>query len=141
MKPSTKTPSWEVSDLFWEQVAPLIPEQSRDANTVYKRHPGGGRKRLEPRKAFAGILYVLRTGCQWKALPKTYGSSSAVHRYFQEWTRAGVFETLWKRGLEHYDELHGIAWEWQSADGAMNKSPMGTESVGRNPTDRGKKWG
>jgi transposase len=32
-----------------------------------------------------GILYVLRTGCHWKAVPKEYGSGSTLHRRFQEW--------------------------------------------------------
>jgi len=41
--------------------------------------------------------------------------------------------------LLEYDELEGIAWEWQSLDGAMTKAPLALESVGRNPTDRGKK--
>jgi hypothetical protein len=46
---------------------------------------------------------------------------------------------LWQEGLLSYDELHGIGWEWQSADGCMVKAPLARESVGRNPTDRGKK--
>ncbi|GHV42231.1 hypothetical protein FACS189490_10760 [Clostridia bacterium] len=53
----------------------------------------------------SGIFYVLRTGCQWDALPREYGSSSAVHRYFQEWGKAGVFEKVWAAGLERFDEL------------------------------------
>lgn len=89
---------------------------------------------------FEGILYVLRTGCQWKALPKSdFGSASAVHKYFLEWQGAGLFEQLWQASLLEYDGLEGIAWEWQSLDGAMVKVPMALESVGRNPTDRGKK--
>jgi hypothetical protein len=35
--------------------------------------------------------------------------------------------------------MEGIAWRWQSIDGAMVKAPLAQESVGRNPTDRGKK--
>lgn len=86
-------------------------------------------------------MYVLRTGIQWKALPKEkFGSPSAIHRYFCEWEADGFFVRLWKAGLAEYDEMEGIAWEWQSADGAMNKSPHGHEEVGGNPTDRGKKW-
>ncbi len=42
------------------------------------------------------------------------------------------------QGLEKYDELEGIGWEWQSLDGYMVKAPLGLESVGKNPTDRGK---
>jgi hypothetical protein len=97
---------------------------------------------LDLRKAFAGILYVLRTGVQWKALPKgQFWASSSVHRYFSFWVEKGVFHKLWKKGLAEYDEMEGIAWEWQSADGSMGKSPLGKEDVGPNPTDRGKKWG
>ena len=45
-------------------------------------------------------MYVLRTGCQWKALPKErFGSASAVHKRFLEWEAAGVFEDIWRAGL------------------------------------------
>lgn len=95
---------------------------------------------MDPRKVFEAIVYVLRTGCQWKALPKEYGSASSVHKYFLEWQRKGVFVRMWKQGLAEYDEMEGIAWAWQSIDGAMVKAPMALETVGPNPTDRGKKW-
>jgi len=132
--------SWEVSDKFWEIVAPLIPVHKRDNAKEYKRKVGGGRKPLEPRTVFAAIVYVLRTGIQWKALPKeVFGSPSAIHRYFREWEQAGFFLELWERGLSEYDDMEGIAWEWQSVDGAMNKAPLARESSGANPTDRGKK--
>ena len=61
-----------------------------------------------------GIFYVLRAGCQWKAVPNYYGSGSTVHRYFQEWTQRDVFGELWKRMLRRYDARRGIAWRWQS---------------------------
>jgi hypothetical protein len=41
--------------------------------------------------------------------------------------------------LAEYDEMEGIAWDWQSVDGAMVKAPLAMECVGANPTDRGKK--
>jgi transposase len=94
---------------------------------------------MPPRRVFAAIVYVLRTGCQWKALPKEFGSASAVHLHFQQWHRAGFFVTLWRAGLAEYDEMEGIAWDWQSVDGAMVKAPLAIECVGANPTDRGKK--
>jgi transposase len=105
------------------------------------RKPGGGRKRKPARLVFEAIVYVLRTGCQWKALPKEkYGSASSVHRYFLEWEKEGFFEELWRAGLAEYDEMEGISWQWQSIDGTMMKAPLAQESVGPNPTDRGKKW-
>lgn len=132
--------SWEVSDEFWTIVEPLIPVPKRDKEKQYKRIVGGGRKPLATRNVFAAIVYVLRTGIQWKALPKDlFGSPSAIHRYFREWEQKGFFLELWERGLSEYDDMEGIAWEWQSIDGSMNKAPLARESSGANPTDRGKK--
>ena len=129
-----------MSDALWEKVESLIPRPSRDPDKEYKRGPGGGRKPLPYRQVFEGIVYVLRTGCQWKALPKErFGCASAIHRYFPEWAQAGFFLALWRAGLTDYDELLGIAWDWQSMDGAMTKAPLAQGSVGANPTDRGKK--
>jgi transposase len=69
------------------------------------------------------MVYVLRTGIQWNALPRELGASSTVHDRFQEWERAGVFKALWQAGLQEYDELIGIQWEWQAVDGVMTKAP------------------
>ena len=140
----SRVESWEVSDAFWERVAPLIPTREPRQNqsrSAYQRRPGGGRKAKDPRVVFEAIVYVLRTGCQWKALPfERFGSASAIHKRFLEWERRGFFIALWQAGLAEYDDMEGIAWRWQSLDGAMMKAPMAQESVGPNPTDRGKKW-
>jgi len=131
--------SWEVSDEFWARVEPLIPVRQRPGDRPYQREPGGGRKPMPARQIFAAIVYVLRTGCQWKALPKEFGSASAIHTHFQNWHRAGFFVALWRAGLAEYESMEGIAWQWQSIDGALLKAPLALECVGRNPTDRGKK--
>ena len=94
---------------------------------------------MAPRRVFSAIVYVLRTGCQWKALPREFGSASAIHKHFQRWHRAGFFLAMWRAGLGEYDEREGIAWDWQSVDGALVKAPLAIECVGANPTDRGKK--
>jgi putative transposase len=121
---------WRIPDDLWQIIMPLLPEQ---------KAPGTpGRPPLQPRQVLNGILYVLRTGIQWKQIPKEFGSGSSVHRYFQQWTEAKVFEKLWGRLLEYYDEQVGIDWQWQSVDGALTKAPMGGELTGKNPTDRGK---
>lgn len=133
--------AWEVSDKFWKLVEPLIPQPSRVEGKLYRRRPGGGRKPLAPRKVFEAIVYVLRTGIQWKAIPKEiYGSPSSIHAYFRKWEQAGFFLELWMLGLHKYDELKGISWKWQSIDGSLRKAPLAQEAVGPNPTDRGKKW-
>lgn len=133
--------SWVVTDDFWTRVEPLIPVRERPSDQEYVRKAGGGRKPKAARLVFEGIVYVLRTGCQWKALPKErFGSASAIHKRFLEWESAGVFEAIWAAGLAEYDNMEGIAWRWQSIDGAMFKAPLAQEQVGPNPTDRGKKW-
>jgi len=132
--------SWEVTDEFWKRVEPLVPRAARDESKQYVRAAGAGRPVKPARLVFEAIVYVLRTGCQWKALPsERFGSASAVHQKFMQWSKAGFFQEVWKAGLAEYDELEGIAWRWQSIDGAMFKAPLGQEAVGRNPTDRGKK--
>ena len=137
----TKAKSWEVTEEFWKRVEPLMPIRQRLSDQTYTRKSGGGRKPKDPRLVFEAIVFVLRTGCQWKALPgERYGSVSAIHARFLEWEKAGVFEALWKAGLAEDDEPEGIAWRWQSIDGAMMKAPLAQSTVGPNPTDRWKKW-
>ena len=108
-----------IPESLWRRIEPLLPQ--------YKPGRKGGRPRVKPRHVIDGILYLLRTGCQWKALPREFGCSSTVHRYFQEWAAMGLFERLWKLCLKEYDRRRGIAWRWQSVDGAMAKSPLGGE--------------
>ena len=75
-----------------------------------------GRPAISFRKVLDGILYVLRTGCQWKMLPKGYGSGSTCHRRFLQWSTSKVFRRLLIRLLKVYDDLLGIQWRWQSLD-------------------------
>ena len=135
-----KIRSWEVSDEFWKRVEPFVPTKEREAAKTFQRKLGGGRKAMPSRRVFEGIVFVLRTGCQWKALPKErFGSASSVHKYFRQWLKAGFFLSLWRAGLAEYDDMEGIAWKWQSVDGAMIKAPLARDATGPNPTDRGKK--
>ena len=118
----------ELSDTFWAAVEPLIPHFPRIDNKSYKRRPGGGRKpKYSNRLYFTAIIYVLRTGIIWNALPREKFAglgSAAVHRKFQQWTQAGVFHKLWLRGLAEYEEMEGIAWHWQgSASLGIKSSP------------------
>lgn len=139
-----RTRTWEISDDFWNLAEPLIPQSPRVAEKTYKRKPGGGRKPwYSNRLYFEAIAYVLRTGIIWNALPREKFEgvgSAAVHRKFQQWAAAGFFQNLWRRGLAEYDEMEGIAWLWEAADGSNIEAPLAQESVGPNPTDRGKKW-
>lgn len=88
-----KLQSWQVSDEFWRHAEISLPKRQRTENKIYQRKAGGGRKPKDARFVFEGIVYVLRTGCQWKALPaERFGS--AIHARFLKWKRAGFFKPL-----------------------------------------------
>ncbi len=117
-----KSNRYRVTDGLWAKLEPLIPRRVNP-------HPrGGGRKPRPDREVMDGIFFVLRTGCQWKALDETrICSGSVAHARFQKWVEAGVFLRFWQEGLQEYDECKGIDWSWQSMDGAMTKAPLGGE--------------
>ena len=120
----------EIPDELWEQVEPLLP-------TPAKR-PRRGRPPIPNRTILSGIVYRLRTGSQWKALPSQFGSGSACHARFQAWSQAGVFRLLFEKLVRFYDNVRGADWEWASLDSAIVKAPKGGDATGPNPTDRGK---
>jgi len=110
-----------ISDNLWDEIKSIFPKET-SSKTV-------GRPIVKYRKVLDGILYVLRTGCQWKMLPKEYGSGSTCHRRFQEWSRLNVSNKTWVRLLKIYENKIGINWTWQSLDSISLKSPLG----GRGP--------
>jgi putative transposase len=121
---------WEVPDDMWNWIQYLFPPEK----------PLGtpGRPVVPFRTVLNGILFVLRTGCQWKATPKTYGSGSTVHRRFQQWEQAGIIRAILRHMLRRYDRVRGIDWQWQAADTKLLPAPLGGSATGPNPTDRAK---
>lgn len=93
----------KIPDKLWNEIKLLFPPEKANNNSI-------GRPIIPFKKVLDGILYVLRTGCQWKMLPKEFGSGSTCHRRFQEWILSNVFQKLWVRLLEVYDDLRGIRW-------------------------------
>lgn len=125
--------SSEVADALRARVDLLIPVRQRLPGRKYKYRLGGGQKPMARRRVFSAIVYDLRTGCQWKGLPKVWGSASAIHDHFQQSSRAGFILAPWRSGPAEYDDMEGTARDWQSADGAMGKALLVVECVGANP--------
>ena len=111
------SPIRKIPDDLWDEIKPILPPEKPD-KTI-------GRPVVPFRRVLDGILYVLRTGCQWKMLPKEYGSGSTCHRRFQKWVVAKVFQKLCVKLLKVYDDLKGISWIWQSLDSVSIKAPLG----------------
>ena len=107
----------------------MLPSSSTHKKKKKKKT---GRPRMDDRKAMSAIFYVLRTGCQWKALPRSLGASSTVHDRFQEWRKEGVFKRMWIDGLAMYDKKTGIDWKWQAMDGVITKANISRYGSGSN---------
>lgn len=112
---------YQVPDQLWQKIKKHIPVK-------IKKKPG--RPAMDDRKAFNAILYILHTGCQWKALPRSLGASSTVHDRFQFWREQGFFQRLWQEGVLEYSKFKGIDWQWQCADGSHVAAKLGGKSVG-----------
>jgi putative transposase len=82
---SNKYPS-DVTDAQWQLIESLIP--------VY---PGGRPRKTPLRDVVDAIFYILRTGCQWRYLPKDFPPKSTVWRFFDEWRYNGTLDTIHDR--------------------------------------------
>lgn len=90
--------SWIVPAGLWELARPLLP-------AVKVRPQGGGVRNIDDEAVFAAIVYVLVSGCAWRALPPCFGASkSTVHRRFVIWARAGVWARLHRAVLDRMGE-------------------------------------
>src|SRR4029077_19050588 len=85
---------WQCPDDLWNNViAPVIEALDPPAAT--------GRKRVDLRPALDGIIYHLRTGCQWNHLPREFGDDSSVHRTMQRWITKGILDEVWSVLVGH----------------------------------------
>lgn len=109
---------WRCPDDLWQE---LIEPTLRQLDPPKKT----GRKRIDQRLALDGMIYQLRTGCQWNALPRTFGSDRSIHRTFQRWIRLGVLDEIWALLVDYCDGLDDVEWQWQAADGVMGKARVG----------------
>jgi putative transposase len=122
------TTGFRISDELWSVLEPLLPVR------VNTHRFGGGRPRVPERHCADAIFYVLRTGGQWEALNETeVGAKSTAHDRCSEWVEAGVFLKLWQTGVEQFDELQGIDWQWLSMEGAITNAPLGGKRPGQPP--------
>jgi transposase len=74
----------DLTDEEWALVKPLIPPAKR----------GGNKRHVDERAIVDGLMYILSTGCQWRALPKDLPPRSTVHDYFDLWRWDGTLDRL-----------------------------------------------
>jgi len=74
----------DLTDEEWGHIAPLIPPARR----------GGNKRTVDVREVMNGIMYVLSTGCQWRAVPKDLPARSTLYDYFDLWSWDGTLERI-----------------------------------------------
>jgi putative transposase len=121
---------WELPDELWERVEPLLARHYPPAKT--------GRPRADLRLVLDGIVYRMRSGCQWNQLPRRFGADSTVHGWFQRFVSDRVLEEIWAALAAECEALDDLDWSWQAVDAMMGKARMGGAKRGPNPTDRAK---
>ena len=87
---SLRYPS-DLTDEEWALVKPLIPRAKR----------GGNKRTVDVRAVVNGLMYVLSTGCQWRAIPRDLPPRSTLHHYFRRWLDDRTLSGLpWREGFE-----------------------------------------
>ena len=126
IRPKAKKPVpdtiWELPDGLWSIIESPLDERYPAKAT--------GRPRVSLRPVIDGIIFRMRTGCQWNKPPKHFGGDRTVHRWFQRFCRDGFFERLWGLLVTTCDDLGGVDWRWRSADGRLGKARFGGEKGG-----------
>jgi transposase len=74
----------DLTDEEWSLVEPLIPLGK----------PGGGKRTVNMCEVMNGLMYILSTGCQWRAIPKDLPPKSTVYDYFDLWTYDGTLDRV-----------------------------------------------
>jgi len=129
---------WEVPDSLWQKIEYVLKE--RDPPKVE------GRRRANQRAILNGIIFRLRSGCQWNRLPSCFGDDSTIHRTFQKWVELGVLARVWEMLVAECTELNAVNWEWQAADTAFAKARLGgmpsgeIPPTGVRPVPKGVSW-
>ena len=74
----------DLTEAEWNLIKPMIPEARQ----------GGRPRKTDMREVMNAVRYVLRTGCQWRQLPKDFPPRSTVYAYFWEWSRYGMLDRI-----------------------------------------------
>ena len=109
----------EISAALFKKIKPLLP--------VFVASAKGGRPRVSDEQALNGILFVLRTGIPWEALPQElgFGSGMTCWRRLRDWQKAGVWHKLHLSLLNELRKADKLDFSRFSMDGASVPSPRG----------------
>jgi transposase len=102
----------DLSDEEWALTGPLIAPAKR----------GGNRRTVNVREVVNGLMYVLSTGCQWRAIPKDLPPRSTVYDYFDLWSWDGTLDRI-------HDALYARCREAASREASPTAAIIDSQSV------------
>lgn len=112
---------YELTDTQWDLIEDLFPEQTM------------GRPRLDDRRLFNGILWILCSGAAWRDLPERYGKWQTVYSRFRRWEAVGLFDRILDRLQIELDE-HGLidyaTWMVDSTSIRASRAAAGAPNAG-----------
>jgi transposase len=115
---------YELSDVQWERIKDFLPGRTEHV----------GRTAMDNRLFVNGVLWVLRSGAPWHALPDRYGKYKSVHKRFSRWAASGVWEKV-------FHELVGDRKnQYLMIDSTIVRAPQ-QAARGRKKGDRTRLWG
>ncbi len=108
-------------DELWNRITPLLPR--------HPPSPKGGHPRLDDRRVLTGILFVLKTGIPWEALPKELGCGCGMTcwRRLLEWTQAGVWPFVLAHLHQELGQQGRINWERACLDSSLVQAKRGAQ--------------
>ena len=102
----------DLTDEEWALIAPLIPPAKR----------GGNKRTVNLREVVNALLYVLSTGCQWRAIPKDLPPRSTVYDYFDLWDWGGTLMRI-------HEALYAACREKEGLDASPTAAIIDSQSV------------
>src|ERR1039457_5603547 len=91
----------DLTDTQWSKLELLLNEPRG------QRHAGGRPRKHEQRRVVDALLYVVKTGCQWRQLPSNFPPWKSVHEQFRAWRDDGVWERVTKTLREQSRQAQG----------------------------------
>ena len=103
----------DMTDAEWAVLGPLIPDAS----------PGGRPRKTDMRSAMNAILYLLRTGCPWRYLPRDgFPPRSTVYNIFRKFQVDGTWASIW-------DQLYPMLRERENREGSPSAGIIDSQTL------------
>lgn len=120
----------ELTDKQWEAIEEVLPKS--------KSRPGKrGRPPINKRSVLNGVLWILRTGAQWRELPDRYPPYQTCHRYFQRWSQSGILNKLLKKLANDLVERGKIKVQEGFIDGSFSAAKKGVLELVKQSGEKG----